>query len=391
MYHTTESPKEAIPATQRIHPAWHIHWLVYSLLVACLVAPACDPTPAKEGTPAESTREPTPTEPTRESHVEPTPDASPEQQPTEPQTPDTPGTPDNTAPRDMTQQDTPQETTPEPTPTRWRVYAMSFNIRYGIAQDGDNHWNKRKPLVFDAIKKQQPDFLGLQEAWKFQMDEILQNTKGYQCFGRSRKANTDLDEWSPICYQSSRWTLDSQEQGVLWLSQTPDVPGSQSWESSLPRIATWGRFVDANGRGIYVFNTHYDHKSQQARLESSKLLSRRIAGRLHRNEPVLLMGDFNAGESNDAITFLKGKTIGGQTSFVTMIDTYRELYPKEKNAGTFHGWNGRKNGSRIDYVFAIKGYKGQRVESATIHYDNDNGRYPSDHFPVSTVVSYDSR
>ena len=45
---------------------------------------------------------------------------------------------------------------------------MSFNIRLGVANDGPNHWDKRKELVVQTIRKYSPDLLGLQEVWPMQ-------------------------------------------------------------------------------------------------------------------------------------------------------------------------------------------------------------------------------
>ena len=45
---------------------------------------------------------------------------------------------------------------------------MSFNIRLGVANDGENHWEKRKGLVIQTIQNFDPDLLGLQEVWHMQ-------------------------------------------------------------------------------------------------------------------------------------------------------------------------------------------------------------------------------
>ena len=45
---------------------------------------------------------------------------------------------------------------------------MSFNIRLGVANDGANHWDKRKELVLKTIQNFGPDLLGLQEVWHMQ-------------------------------------------------------------------------------------------------------------------------------------------------------------------------------------------------------------------------------
>ena len=46
----------------------------------------------------------------------------------------------------------------------FELRVMSFNIRYGSAGDGQNHWPNRRELVFDVIRRQKSDVVGLQEA-----------------------------------------------------------------------------------------------------------------------------------------------------------------------------------------------------------------------------------
>ena len=36
------------------------------------------------------------------------------------------------------------------------LVVMSFNIRYGTANDGDNRWDKRKGLAFDVLRRTIP-------------------------------------------------------------------------------------------------------------------------------------------------------------------------------------------------------------------------------------------
>lgn len=273
----------------------------------------------------------------------------------------------------------------------WQVKLMTFNIRNGVANDGENHWTKRNTMVFDVIRKDSPDILGLQEAWQFQMIAITDAVPVYVCIGQSRDADTELGEWSPLCYRKDRWKPAEGEQGTFWLSDTPDTPGSKSWGNTLPRIVTWARMVEiATGRSVYVYNTHYDHKSQNSRLEASKLLVKRILARKDKTAPVVVMGDFNASETNSAIRYLKGEEVSGEKSSIPLVDTYRVLYPDAKKVGTFNSWTGRTSGSKIDYIFALPKEQGTIVKSAEIITTNVDGRYPSDHFPVSATLEFES-
>lgn len=269
----------------------------------------------------------------------------------------------------------------------WQVKLMTFNIRNGIASDGENHWNKRHPMVYDVIRNDAPDVLGLQEAWQFQMIAITDAVPVYACIGQSRDADTTLGEWSPLCYRKERWTPAKDEQGTFWLSDTPDTPGSKSWGNTLPRIVTWARLDEVGtGRSIYVYNTHYDHNSQDSRLMASKLIARRMQQRQNKAAPVIVMGDFNAGESNSAIRYLKGEKVNDEVSPLPLVDTFRALYPDAKKVGTFNSWTGQTSGSKIDYIFALPESQGMKVTAAAIVTTNVDGRYPSDHFPVTATV-----
>src|SRR3954464_11887178 len=63
--------------------------------------------------------------------------------------------------------------------TRPPLAVMTFNIRYGTADDGDNNWAARRELLYDVIREQDADVIGLQEALDFQLDAILAAVPGY--------------------------------------------------------------------------------------------------------------------------------------------------------------------------------------------------------------------
>jgi endonuclease/exonuclease/phosphatase family metal-dependent hydrolase len=264
------------------------------------------------------------------------------------------------------------------------VSVMTFNIRYGTAGDGSNRWEKRRDLVYEVIDEHGCDIVGLQEALRFQIDEIRDVLPDYGEIGVGRDDGKTKGEYSAILYREDR--LDVNAFGTFWLSDTPEVPGSTSWGNSITRICTWGRFTGRDsGRSFYVFNVHLDHRSQPSREKSVVLLARRIAERKHR-DPVIVSGDFNAGEDNPAILYLKGRIEfegalpGPAKTPVPLVDTFRVLRPDAKDVGTFNGFNGTRAGGKIDYVFAQPQV---HVLDARILHDNTNGRYPSDHFPVT--------
>ena len=66
--------------------------------------------------------------------------------------------------------------------------AMSFNIRFGTARDGENHWSKRQHIVAKVIRDHRPDLVGMQEVLAFQRDELLEQCPGYACVGGGQGA-----------------------------------------------------------------------------------------------------------------------------------------------------------------------------------------------------------
>lgn len=266
-----------------------------------------------------------------------------------------------------------------------KIKVMTFNIRVGTANDGADSWDNRKQLVYTVFENQDADFIGVQEALKFQVVAIDNNVDGYKRIGRATVDGDDKGPFNAIYYRKSRFSLDDSD--TFWLSDTPGQPGSKSWGNDHPRAVTWGHFVEkSSGYSFYVYNTHFDHQSQNSREKSAVLLAKRIDNRKSPQDPFVVTGDFNAGEGNNATKYLKGNVkIGGDQNPVPMRDTFRVHSPDATNVGTAHGFNGGTGGNKIDYVYVVPQ---QEVVNAYISHFNVNGRYPSDHFPVIGVVRF---
>ena len=262
-----------------------------------------------------------------------------------------------------------------------RLRLMSFNIRNGRANDGVNKWDNRKDFVCDVVKEFSPDIVGLQEAFHFQLQHMLKKLPSYSSIGEGRDGGTK-GEYSAILYRSKKFSV--KESGTFWLSDTPEKK-SRSWGNRYLRICTWARLLNnQTKKSFYIFNTHFDHQSQNARVESAKLIAKRIAQRKH-PDPFVLMGDLNAGEDNPVILFLKGKgkPKGANKPAIQLKDTFRTLHPDAKDVGTGGGFQGRTTGPKIDYVLIPSGIETIR---ASIIRTNRSGKYPSDHFPVFAEI-----
>lgn len=267
------------------------------------------------------------------------------------------------------------------------LQAMTFNIRYGSAQDGQNRWANRREQVIDLLRGSGCDVISLQEALRFQIDEIREALGHYGEVGVGRDDGASQGEYACILYNTDRFELLASE--TFWFSSTPEVVCSTDWGNDLCRICTWARFRDeATGEGFYVYNVHLDHVSQASREKSVQLLAQRIAQRRH-DDPFLVTGDFNAGEDNPAILYLKGLPTGSELSLdlpVRLVDSFRVCHPEATDVGTFHAFAGRTGGSKIDYIFIPAG--SVDVLDASVIQRHEAGHYPSDHFPVVATVRF---
>ena len=263
----------------------------------------------------------------------------------------------------------------------FEIDAVAFNIRFDNPKDGENAWPNRKEMVGKWIESESPDVIGLQEALRHQINDIKKVATAYSEYGVGRDDGKSRGEHCTILYLKKRFTLDKKDCGTFWFSDTPEKIASKSWGNEIPRICTWARLIHKKtGKGFYLYNVHYDHQSQSSRIGASNLIIERISNRKQSNEPIILMGDFNAAEKNPAITVFKEEPL-------KLVDTFRVVKPDEKMVKTFHGFKGGSfMGGKIDHVFILPNTA--KVRSAEIVRFNKDKRYLSDHYPVRAKLSF---
>jgi len=255
------------------------------------------------------------------------------------------------------------------------VMAVSFNIRYGTASDGPDHWDHRRAFVLDLLAGYGADVIGLQEALAFQVDQVQTVLPEYELIVACRDVGRRRGEGCPIFYRRDRY--ERLEGGTFWFSETPDVPGSKHWGNTLPRICTWVTLRDrVAGTVLTVFNVHLDHRSQASREKSTELLAERIAG-LPAGQPVVVMGDFNIGTDNPAMPRLLADR--GGPGHRRLLDTWEAAGSDLEESGTFHGFRGEAQATKIDHILVSEGVE---ILDAGIDRRSFEGRWPSDHFPV---------
>lgn len=249
---------------------------------------------------------------------------------------------------------------------------MTFNIRYDNPDDGQHAWPNRKTDIVGLIEKYDVDILAVQEALKGQLEYLATELEDFRWMGVGRDDGREAGEYTAIFYKRKKY--DVRDYGNFWLSETPDLPGSMGWDAACVRIATWARFRDRLSRNEFiVVNTHLDHMGSMARLESARLLRKRMI-QLSEGLPVILAGDFN---SPDTSAVYRELTDIGPPFLVDSKDYSDAAH--EGPQWTFQGFSDDVQPRRIDYIFISTDFHITR--HITIN-DPQFGKYPSDHLPV---------
>lgn len=250
---------------------------------------------------------------------------------------------------------------------------MTYNIRYLNNSDPSPHtWAERIPAIKKLIEQEQPDIIGTQEVLYKQLLDLEENLPQYEWIGLGREGGSK-GEYSAIFYNENRYT--PLEYDHFWLSDTPNVIGSMTWGNTIPRMVTWAKFLDKKtNQQFYVVNTHFDHRSANAREKSAELIKEKIKA-FNPKLPIVLTGDFNA--NPDSVPYQKLTSEGAfEDLFVTAEERINE------HLGTFNGFRDPTGGgpkNRIDWILAKGNVTAHTVEILDYY---KNGQFPSDHYPV---------
>ena len=254
------------------------------------------------------------------------------------------------------------------------IRVMTFNIRYNNPKDGEHAWPNRKERVASVVRFHAVDLLGVQEALRGQIEDLQQSLPEFSWIGVGRDDGKDAGEFAPIFYRKDRFEL--VDNGTFWLSETPELVASKSWDAALTRIASWAKLIDRKtSAGIFFLNTHFDHRGEQARTESARLIVERIEHLADANQ-VIVTGDFNVPPGAEAYSTMTGFLTDSRLSSQT---------PPHGPEGTFGGFavGSTDNADRIDYIFVDPSIQVYRHGNLSDQWDGD---YPSDHLPVLSEI-----
>lgn len=266
--------------------------------------------------------------------------------------------------------------------TTFRV--MTFNIRYDFPNDGPNRWPHRLPVVAKVIRESGAAVIGLQEDKGEQIDDLRAHLPGYEFLGRGRNATGSGERCAIVVKTDDVRVRDS---GDVWLSDTPDVPGSNTWGDRYPRKFTWALLeVKRSKTSLLVLNTHLperdDGNDPANRVRGARLmrewLDQRVPSRERDKVAVLVLGDYNSQPDDQPRALLAGEGSGA------LRDAFVEARAPEKSPGTVNpNFSGARTNSRIDWILLggpmrARGY--QKIDEQV------DGRWPSDHYPVMADV-----
>lgn len=264
------------------------------------------------------------------------------------------------------------------------INVLSYNIRLPNPGDGINYWENRKDRVAQTILFHEAELVGVQEAFRSQLDYLQNALPGYEWFGVCRtdgSTTPDPDnEFSAIFYKKS--SFERLDGGTFWLSETPDIAGSKGWDAALPRIVTWVKLRQlSNGTVFYYFNTHFDHMGKNARINSARLLRNKIDG-IAGGFPVICTGDFNADPETEIY-----QTMVTEGFEVSLKDAY--LISKLPHFGPNSSFTAsftlpEQENRRIDYIFVSPEVD---ILKHAILGEAIEGRTASDHLAVFAKVS----
>jgi hypothetical protein len=181
----------------------------------------------------------------------------------------------------------------------------------------------RRELTIEMIQKYQPTVICFQEGF-YDMPVFLERLKIYRMIYRDpnakpadvKRIDKEVDV-NAIFYNPQRLHLESN--GMLWLNDKQQ-PFHLSWGANTMRTCAWGHFKDiASNNFLWIFNTHLDHKSQEARKQGALLIANFIKEKTQ-NELTFLIGDFNVKNLQATIsqlftapfTFIDAKNIASQ-------------------------------------------------------------------------------
>ena len=262
----------------------------------------------------------------------------------------------------------------------------SYNIRLSPGDKGTpNAWELRKGDLVDLVRKMDLDAFGMQEVCPDQAQYLREQLPEFAFVGDHREADRKSGEASPVFYRKSRF--EAEKSGTFWLSETPDVPASKSWNTRCTRVCSYLILRDkVTGKRFCFANTHTDHVSELAREKGMLLIVDRMKD-FGAGSPIVFTGDHNCRYDDAPAVAVRKVLKDGRDVTESPVKGPRNTF---QGFGKYKDGPVDKNGKIykdycIDYIYVSDG---TRVLDFVTHDDKRPGTdlYPSDHFPVTATI-----
>lgn len=256
---------------------------------------------------------------------------------------------------------------------------VSFNVAsaFGTSLE-DTDSMDRCDRFKDYMLAYSPDFIGTQEMNSFWFEKLEKSLDGYTAYGVKRGGDSEEknSEMNAIFFKNSYEVL---EQNTIWLSETPNVESKYTYidsegkeaEAGCNRICTYVALTD-NENIILFLNTHLDNSSEEARIFGANVILNQIAelkAQYGENAKVILTGDFNEYNTDEACTLLSSK-----------LNDTTDL---EKEQATYQEWGYRQTGDKpIDFIYTTGNAQNYWVLNRL-----DDG-YVSDHYGIYSEINF---
>ena len=251
---------------------------------------------------------------------------------------------------------------------------VTFNLRCAWDGDGINSFPHRAGSILNKIKKESPEVICFQEGIEKNVAFLRNALPEYHIVFNQR--NNDY-RGEGIATALKKDSVELLGLDSFWLSPTPQIPGTRFEEQSVcPRICQCILLRHANGKMFRVYNTHLDHKGEQARVLGIQAVLQRMQADLGiLDVPFFLMGDFNATPDEETIRICSEST----------SPVVKEL--TEPITLTFHNYGRITENYKIDYIYADAATAQLPIAVAPWD-DATDGIYLSDHYPLQIELSF---
>lgn len=255
------------------------------------------------------------------------------------------------------------------------VELITYNIRMNTPGDGKHAWPNRKEDVARLFRFHRADIFCVQEALPDQMDDLEAAFPAFSYEGIGRDDGMREGEFSAVFYNKQRF--EKLKGGTFWLSETPEEC-SFGWDAACRRVCSWVKLKEnTSDQVIFVFNTHFDHKGEEARKESARLILRKVEELSKGSGSVVLCGDFNLPPESAPVGLITEK----------LNDAFEvSTLPAYGSVATYHGFTyDDPPRNRIDYVFVSRDVQVLRYGALT---DSRDRTFFSDHLPVLVTLEF---